>query len=171
MKVELFADGEQVIVNLERKGDTGWIAEIDGRSFSVDYAELDANTASVLMNNRSLTAHTSLVDEDLFISIGGRRYRFRVPLEDASRKGESAGGGGAGSDDGSIKTPMPGLIVDVLVSEGDEVAAGQTLLILEAMKMENAVKAPFDGVVKSIGVVKGAQTNLGDVLIELEKPA
>jgi len=170
MEIALISDGKPVTVSLKHEGDTSWTAEIDGKTFSLDYAQLDANTASIIMNNRSLTAHSSLVEEEMFISVGGRRYRFHVPMKDAARKGEGVGGGGAGGDDGIIKTPMPGLIVDVLVSEGDRVTSGQTLVILEAMKMENAVKAPFEGAVKSVKVSKGAQTTLGDVLIEIEKP-
>jgi pyruvate carboxylase subunit B len=87
-----------------------------------------------------------------------------MPEQDSSGRGEVAAAGGSGS----IQTPMPGLIVEVMVKPDEEVTAGTTLVILEAMKMENAVKAPFDGVVKSVNVAKGDQANMGDVLVELE---
>lgn len=67
-----------------------------------------------------------------------------------------------------IKAPMPGLILDVLVQEGDEVKEGDYLLVLEAMKMENTLTAPRDGVVKSVGVEKGQTVDKGQLLIEME---
>lgn len=67
-----------------------------------------------------------------------------------------------------IKAPMPGLILDVQVKEGDEVKEGDYLLVLEAMKMENTLTAPRDGVVKSVGVKKGQTVDKGQLLIEME---
>lgn len=71
----------------------------------------------------------------------------------------------AGGD--GVKAPMPGTILDIKVSEGQEVKSGQVLVILEAMKMENELVAPKDGVVQSINVSKGASVNSGDVLITI----
>ncbi len=66
---------------------------------------------------------------------------------------------------GEIAAAMPGTILDIRVNVGDSVTKGQTLLILEAMKMENEIMAPGDGVVKEIKIVKGASVNAGDILI------
>lgn len=66
-----------------------------------------------------------------------------------------------------VNSPMPGTILDVKVSVGQSVKNGDTLLILEAMKMENEIRAPRDGVVASITVSKGATVNSGDVLLSL----
>lgn len=63
-----------------------------------------------------------------------------------------------------IKSPLPGVILEVKVKEGDMVKRGQTLLILEAMKMENEIMAPCDGTVASVSVTKGASVNTGDLL-------
>lgn len=67
-----------------------------------------------------------------------------------------------------VKAPMPGLILDVDVKEGDEVKAGDYLLVLEAMKMENTLTAPRDGVVKSVSVKKGQTVEKNQLLIEME---
>ncbi|MCX7728671.1 MAG: acetyl-CoA carboxylase biotin carboxyl carrier protein subunit [Bacteroidia bacterium] len=67
----------------------------------------------------------------------------------------------------SIKAPMPGLVLNVLVGEGQEVKKGDTLLILEAMKMENALKSPHDGMVKKIYVSKGTAVEKNQLLIEI----
>ena len=68
----------------------------------------------------------------------------------------------------AIKSPMPGLVLQIMAEVGQTVAKGETLLILEAMKMENTIKAPADAVIKSIHVSKGAAIDKGQLLIELE---
>jgi len=75
----------------------------------------------------------------------------------------------AGGSAGALKitSPMPGSIVKVEVSVGDSVKSGQTLVVLEAMKMENEIKAPQDGVVASINTSKGSSVNSGDLLVSL----
>lgn len=68
----------------------------------------------------------------------------------------------------NVKAPMPGLVLEILVKEGDTVAAGESLLILEAMKMENLLKSPGDLTVKKINVEVGDSVDKGQVLIEIE---
>jgi Acetyl/propionyl-CoA carboxylase, alpha subunit len=68
-----------------------------------------------------------------------------------------------------LKAPMPGKILDVLVKAGDTVKVGDTLLILEAMKMQNAILASTKGIIKKVLVKKGDTTSKSDLLIELEK--
>lgn len=75
---------------------------------------------------------------------------------------------GADSFENKIHAPMPGLILEVNVSAGQEIKANDTLCVLEAMKMENSLLAPSDGVVKSVHVVKGETVEKGVLLIELE---
>lgn len=67
-----------------------------------------------------------------------------------------------------VTAPMPGSVLDVKVKEGDSVKEGDTLLILEAMKMENEITAPVSGVVKNIKVSNGATVNTGDLMLVIE---
>lgn len=85
-----------------------------------------------------------------------------APKAAPAKKASAPSAGGDG-----VKAPMPGTILDIKVSEGQEVKSGQVLVILEAMKMENELVAPKDGVVQSINVSKGASVNSGDVLVTL----
>ncbi len=68
---------------------------------------------------------------------------------------------------GTIVAPMPGTVLQVAVNVGDNVVKGQTLLILEAMKMENEIMAPADGVVQEVNVTQGVSVNAGDILVVL----
>ncbi len=72
---------------------------------------------------------------------------------------------------GSLLAPMPGSVIKVLVAQGDEVSAGQPVLVLEAMKMQHTVSAPTDGVVTQLDVQPGAQVASGEVLAVVEEQA
>ncbi|MDA0739163.1 MAG: sodium-extruding oxaloacetate decarboxylase subunit alpha [Nitrospirae bacterium] len=82
--------------------------------------------------------------------------------------GTAKGGRPKPSGPGDVTTPMPGRVVKVLVAEGDQVANGNPLLVIEAMKMENQVTAPMDGTVKAIHVKEGDQVNSDETLIQIE---
>mgnify|MGYP002764224214 FL=1 len=85
-----------------------------------------------------------------------------APAPAASPASPAAPAGAAGSV--TVTAPMPGNILDVKVKAGDSVKAGDTLLILEAMKMENEISAPQDGTIASVNVRKGDVVNSGDLL-------
>ena len=114
---------------------------------------------------RKVSAAVEVRDGKAEVVIGGRLAAF--PLED----GESAGEGGArkagAGDFGPVRTELPGRVLDVRVSEGDSVEAGQVLLIAEAMKMEHAVRAAAPARVGRIHVEAGAQITAGEALLEL----
>jgi glutaconyl-CoA decarboxylase len=76
----------------------------------------------------------------------------------------------AGADAGAITAPMPGLVLSIKVKEAEKVQAGQVLLVMEAMKMENAIQAPFTGTVSRVLVREGDSIGEGDRLIELARP-
>lgn len=95
-----------------------------------------------------------------FVSFRGRVYEIEKP-------GSARHSGGA-AHTGEAFAPMPGQIVDVLVTEGDEVEAGAKLLVLEAMKTQQPVTAPFSGNVVHLPVAKGQQVAEGDLLVKVE---
>ena len=102
-------------------------------------------------------------DDEVVVFEFGEAFAFRRPTADAVGQG--------GESDGSILSPMPGKVVSVSVKAGDTVTKGQTLLVLEAMKMEHALAAPFDGVVAELTAVAGGQVSEGVVLVRLEAAA
>ena len=95
----------------------------------------------------------------ILISYRGSQYRLET-RQSRTRSG--------GIKSGEYRAPMPGMIVDVLVSEGDAVVAGQKILVLEAMKTQQPFNAPFDGVVTKLNAVKGVQVSGEDLLAVVE---
>ncbi|MEN0003987.1 MAG: biotin/lipoyl-containing protein [Bacteroidota bacterium] len=143
---------------------------------SADLAPLDAVTTGthqfhIIKNNT--TYHAELVEarpqEKAFVLlINGKKYSVTIQDEYdllVQRLGLSATSVQAVK---SIKAPMPGLVLDIQVQAGDTVQKDDSLLILEAMKMENVIKSPGEGVIKSIEVGQGQAVEKNQVLIELE---
>jgi len=101
-----------------------------------------------------------LADGDVIAFADGAALRL-------SRGGASGSDGGAAVSDGTVRTPMPGRIVRVAVSEGEIVRAGQTLLVLEAMKMEHVLTTPMDGEVLELTAAEGDQVTDGVVVARI----
>ena len=126
-----------------------------------DIVETEPNVFSILANGQSCEARISGNE----ISTGGRRFRFEI--EDPRQWKPSTRAPGAHGL-ASITAAMPGKIVRVSVSIGDEVVAEQGLLVIEAMKMQNELKSPRDGRVTAIGVKENDRVNAGAVLMTIE---
>jgi acetyl-CoA/propionyl-CoA carboxylase biotin carboxyl carrier protein len=118
------------------------------------------------------------VERDVTAEVDGRRYSVRLwvpdlgtvaaPARGAARHKRAATSAAAGTGSGQVTVPMQGTIVKVLVAVGDVVEVGQTICLLEAMKMENAVAAEKDGVVKEVRVSAGDSVGAGDVVAVIE---
>jgi acetyl-CoA/propionyl-CoA carboxylase biotin carboxyl carrier protein len=116
------------------------------------------------------------VQRDVTAEVDGRRFSVRLWVPDVGtaapsaatrpKRGAASIGGGSGS--GDVTVPMQGTIVKVLVAVGDKVEVGQTICLLEAMKMENAVNAEKAGVVKEVRVSAGSSVGAGDIVAVIE---
>ncbi len=136
-----------------------------------DIKMLPNGLINVIYKNKSYTAILEKIDEkskELALNIDGQSYNVSVkePLDQLLEK--------MGMDLSSlqkaepIKAPMPGMILKILVEPGQQISKGDGILILEAMKMENVLKASGDATVKSINVDENTAVEKGAVLIELE---
>lgn len=141
---------------------------VNGEKRDVDFLPLGETLYSIITENTSLEVLVDNVNNSEHeVSIKGRLYTVDVFDERAILLGSRRGDNFNDSGEISIKSPMPGLIVDVPVSEGDTVSKGQTIIILESMKMQNELKAPRDGTVQRIGVKAGESVEQNKVLITL----
>lgn len=141
---------------------------LDGKPFAPDVVRIEDNRFHVLLGNRSYEAEVvqaNLAAKSFTFKINGTLYqvavrdRFDQLLE---QMGIAHGSAGTVKD---LKAPMPGLILSIAVAEGQEVKKGDPLIILEAMKMENVIKAPADATVKAIKVRKGDSVDKNQVLV------
>jgi biotin carboxyl carrier protein len=125
-----------------------------------DLIETEPGVYSILLAGRSFEARVT-GDE---ITIGGQSSVFEI---DDPRQWKSSGRGSSAHSGGSIIAAMPGKIVRVLVSVGDEVTAGQGILVVEAMKMQNELRSPVDGLVTTIEVKQNDSVNAGALLVTI----
>jgi biotin carboxyl carrier protein len=123
--------------------------------------EPETGVYSVLVGGRSWEARVT-GDE---ITIDGHRFRFEI---DDPRQWKRCGSGAEAHGRASILAPMPGKIVRILAAVGDEVTAGQGIIVVEAMKMQNEMKAPKDGRVTAIEVKENDSVTAGAVLAVIE---
>lgn len=165
MVYEVTVDGKPHRLELER-AESVWKCRLDGREFVVDAVIARPDVLSLLIEGRSYEIKREQTANDLHLWVGSTRFavELRDPRSLRSRRE------GTGDDAGPKKLvcPMPGKIVRVLVTEQSEVGAGQGIVVVEAMKMQNEIKSPKKGVVQKILAIPGASVNAGDVLAIVE---
>ncbi|QXD16687.1 biotin/lipoyl-binding protein [Rhodocaloribacter litoris] len=141
---------------------------LDGRAVEVSFEPVGAGAFSLLIDGRSLPVFIAAGEAGtLQVEIGHRLRQVRVLDEKAlllERFGLEAGSRAAERE---VRAPMPGLVLKVLVEEGQTVKAGDGLMILEAMKMENELRATGEAVVRRIHVAPGEAVGKNALLIEL----
>jgi len=166
MKYEILIDGHPHQVHLERVAQ-GYECTVDGEAFALDVAMTARDVLSIIHQGRQYEAKReySLMGETHII-IGSERFTAEVRDPRSLRSRRAAAGAETGP--AKIVAPMPGKIVRVIAAEGDEVEAGQPIVVVEAMKMQNEIKANKKGKVTKIAVKEGSAVNAGDLLAIVE---
>jgi biotin carboxyl carrier protein len=143
--------------------------EIDSEAHTLDVHDSGDGKLHIIYRNKSYSAE--------ILSVEGKNYRVKVGanIYELTLKDENdALLHRLGMDDVTstklkdLKAPMPGMVIDVLIERGQQVAKNDPLLILEAMKMENVIKAPADGIVTKISINKGQAVEKNELLIEFD---
>ncbi len=140
---------------------------VNGEKRDVNFLALGPSQYSVIMQTKS---HEVVVDErngEVEVLMGGRLFTGKVLDERAQLLSMRRGGTVADTGEISIKSPMPGLIAAIPVTEGQAVKAGETVIILESMKMQNELKTPRDGVVARVSVQPQQSVEQGKVLVTI----
>jgi biotin carboxyl carrier protein len=144
-------------------------AEVDGKIYEVDFAKIGSGTYSFLLNGKSIEMEVSSGDNPRVFDILHHCLSFQTEVVDAEARYMKNRKQGELDDDANvISSPMPGKVVKLLVDEGDKVEAGQTLIIISAMKMESEYKAKHAGVVSKILTEEGATIDGNQPLIILD---
>lgn len=168
MKLLAEFNNENYQITFEQNGEQ-LTAEIDGRRYELEASQPEANVYLLKHNGKIYEFFVSPANnsnEPFQVSTGNHLLGIKI-LDPKRLRGKGAAGN---ETDGAaeIKTAMPGKLVRILVEQGDEVQKGDGILVVEAMKMQNEMKSPKDGVVKEIRFEEGATVNAGDVLAVIE---
>jgi 3-methylcrotonyl-CoA carboxylase alpha subunit len=140
-----------------------WLVTVQGRERRVRFARAEPDRVLAEIDGRAWPAEVRRTPAGIDVTSTMRRYRF----EWAS--GERHHAAADSRRDHGLTSPMPGLVLKVLVRPGEKVRAHQTLIVLEAMKMEHNIEAPYGGTVKAVNCAEGGRVAEGAVLIEIEK--
>jgi biotin carboxyl carrier protein len=143
---------------------------VDGKDFIADVVELKKGKFHILRNDKSYSAEVVDVNRDdrtVTVKINHTEYLVSVKDQYADLLQQLGMDKVASAHKADIKAPMPGLVLSVMVEQGQKVSKGDAIIVLEAMKMENILKAPADGEVKKIIVKKGDKVEKNQVMIEI----
>ena len=162
MTYDVIIDGRTHRVEVER-GRDGMQVRVDGKAMTVDAVIAERDVMSLLIEGRSYDIKRETTAASEHMVVRGITFTSEVRDPRALRSRQAAA---AASDTGPKKlvSPMPGKVVRILAPAGTAVEAGQGVVVVEAMKMQNEIKSPKAGVVQSIAVTEGMAVNSGDVL-------
>jgi pyruvate carboxylase subunit B len=167
MRYIAIVNGRECTIALDQ---TGRIT-VDETSHRVELESIDGDTLFCLfVDGEPQEVFAERRGSSYQLTIDGTRYDVQVQDEQLRWPGEWRDEAGRGGGEATVVSPMPGIVVDVLVEEGQSVQAGERLAILEAMKMENDIRAPCAGLVESVPVVPGQTVNLNDVIVSIGAP-
>lgn len=145
---------------------SGWKCVVDGRELPLDAALEQDGVLSLLLEGKSYEVKQENVSGESQIVVDQQRFGVSVrdPRSFRSRQPSAEATHGVKK----ITAPMPGKVVRLLAAEGSTVEAGQSVIVIEAMKMQNELKAPKNGVIRRIKVAEGAAVEAGQSLAEVE---
>lgn len=141
---------------------------VDGKLYEIDFESVSGQPVySLIVDGRSHESYVYQGDDNWQVLLRGRLYPVTVEDEREKRLRAAAGGGVMETGEYHLRAPMPGLVVTVPVTEGQEIKKGQVILILESMKMQNELKAPRDGTIGRIRVKPGESVEQKQTLLSI----
>lgn len=167
MKLIAEINDEKREISLKQTGESV-VAEIDGRAYELEAHLVEPNVYLLKHANKIHEIFVVPNDKSEPFAVTVGNSDLEIKLIDPKRMRTAAGANAEADGAAEIKTAMPGKVVRILVEQGAEIKQGDGVLIVEAMKMQNEMKAPKDGSVKEIRVAEGATVNAGDVLAIIE---
>ena len=167
MSYEININGETSAIHMQSHEGNNYEVTIGGRQYNLDVLEVETGVYSILMDGKSYSVELTR-DKPKVYSVNTLYNNFTVEIIDAESRYMNARKEHEGEDVSFISTPMPGKVVRILVKEGDEVKAGDTLIIVSAMKMESEYKVQKDKKVQAVLVKEGDNIDGNQPLILLE---
>lgn len=168
MFMNYFAVSDEQTCEIQVDGD---VVTLNGERMRVDWESISAETASLFVNNKSYQVVFNKQGDEWHILVEGEAHVVTVLDELSYRVAQARQSAQAAGGPAVVKSPMPGVILSVLVAEGDAVEKEDKLVILESMKMENELKAPKAGIVKRVHTAVGDSAEKGQALITIGDPS
>ena len=167
MKLEILIDGRPCSLEIEDPGRGAGEFVFNSKPLEADVREVEPGVYSILVEGRSyeVKIEPASTPECYYAGVNGKRYA--VEVRDPRRPSRARGSFSAPGRQ-KVASPMPGKVVRVLVAEGDSVEAGQGLVVIEAMKMQNEIRSPKPGRVVAVPVKEGMAVGGGETLVEVE---
>jgi biotin carboxyl carrier protein len=162
MKFDVRIGGKTRTIELQRKCDS-WQISMDGIALDADAAEIAPNVFSILLHGESFEVRIAPASDGK-LTLQTRNNDFIVEVVDPRAWRSRRHGAVEAEGRQQIAAPMPGKVVHLLVKVGDKVEAGQGLLVVEAMKMQNEVRSPKTGTVQRLLAKNGQTVNAGEIL-------
>jgi len=156
------AGKSQRVVELERDNDR-WKISIDGQAVDADVAEIGPHSLSVLLEGHSYTVQVTQTSDGI-LKLHTALQEFTAYVTDPRAWRGRRHGGVEAQGQQQVAAPMPGKVIRLLVGVGDKVEAGQGLIVVEAMKMQNEIRSPKGGTVERLSAKEGQAVSPGDVL-------
>ena len=167
MKLNARAGGKEFAVEIDRRDDQ-LSASIDGRRLAMEISEPEPGVFLFKHEGRVYETFVSSGGPPRTLKVATEGAEFEVELFDPRRLRPAGENNSEAGGTAEIRTAMPGKVVRVLVAEGDIVEKGDGVVVVEAMKMQNEMRSPKSGVVKTIGVREGSTVSSGQVLATIE---
>ncbi|MDX1415950.1 MAG: biotin/lipoyl-containing protein [Candidatus Promineifilaceae bacterium] len=162
MKYIVNVDDQEYIIEIGKEGKI----LVNDEPYDVDFQRMPGSgVTSLLLNHRSLEAVVEEKDGFWEVLIRGELYPVTVEDERTYRLARARGTFAGPDGEALVRSPMPGIVIAVPVAVGDAVNKGDTVIILESMKMENELRAPLDGVIHDIRVEPGASVEKNQPLV------
>jgi biotin carboxyl carrier protein len=162
MKLTIQLKGKPREIEMSRVGDR-WRFTVDGKSVEADATEVGRGIYSILLGGESIEVRLAEMGSRLRVQAGG--FEWDAEIRDPRKLRRGRGGALEAEGRQQVMAPMPGKVVRVLVDAGMAVNAGQGLLVVEAMKMQNEVRSPKSGTVERVLVKEGQAVGAGDALV------
>ena len=169
MKYTAILNGEERELEIIRRDAHSYVVSVEGQSHEVDARSCGVDLMSILIDDHSYDISYSFDGDMVHLNFWNQYFNIEV-LDERKMRRRKVRSSLDMSGPEILKTSMPGKVVKVLVGEGDSVASGDGVIIIEAMKMENVIQCRNDGVVRKIAVKAGEAIEGGTVLVEIDPP-
>ena len=159
--------GEKVIsFQAEKKGDHGITLANDSCHLDIEYSVISGHHLHLVINGTPLNAYLARDGDTTTVIIRGIPYSIQdADIPETRARGKK----GLQAIPQDVTPPMPAVVVRILVTAGDSVKQGQSVIVVESMKMETTLTAPYDGRVRAVNVAKGDKVMPGQILVDIDR--